>query len=262
MNAKVNLFLKPFFIGAGGLFFTYMVMTMAPPIITTIFSAFLYLSLGVWVGIMHPQSLWYAPLLINILIWMIFIPMGIEIWPPIIRIWYFLIPPLVALPAAYLGTYLGSRLVFAKRTLQNVPELTSGRRFLSYLNIKIFGTYILLFVIGFAGMFICHFLLFVFKVYLGLSLGAGYTLSYLLVYPSLAVILGRKYRDRWFANAIVLCIAPLLSWFSILSSDGKLLLSEISFSNSTIMMVIMPLTLLLSCLAAFVTVRLQKPRPL
>lgn len=259
MNAKVSLFLKPFFIGVGGLFFTYMVMAMAPPIITSIFSALLYLSLGVWVGRMKPQILWYAPLLMNIPIWVIFIPIGIEIWPPIIRIWYFLIPPLVALPAAYLGTYVGSRLVFAKRTSQNVLKLTSERRFFSYPNLKSFGTYILLFVIGFAGMFICLILLFVFNFYFGLSFGAGYTLSYLLVYPSLAVVLSWKYRDRWLANVIVLCVAPSLYWFSILWSDGKLLLSEMSFSNSTIMMAIMPLTLVLSCLAAFVTVRFKKP---
>jgi hypothetical protein len=109
MNAKLSLSLMPFLVGVGGVFFTFMVMMMAPPIITSIISALLYFSLGIWVGRRQPQSLWYAPLLMSILIWIIFIPMGMEIWPPKVHIWYFLLPPMVALPAAYLGTYVGSR---------------------------------------------------------------------------------------------------------------------------------------------------------
>jgi hypothetical protein len=260
INTKVSFFLRPFFIGVGGVLFTFMVMMMTPPLVTSIFSALLYFSLAIWIGRVQPQSLWYAPLLMNILIWVIFIPMGMEFWPPKIRIWYFLIPPLVALPAAYFGTYVGSRTVFAKMTSQTVPELTTERGFFSYPYLKSFGAYLLLFLIGFAGMFICHILLFVSVFLLRLSFGAGYTLSYLLVYPSLAVMQSWRHRDRWFVNAIVLCLVPALWWFSILWSAGKLHLSEISFSNSSIMMVIMPLTLVLSSIAAFVSVRLKKPR--
>lgn len=108
MNAKVSLFLKLFAIGVGALVLTFIAMMITPPLATSIFSALLYFSLGIWVGRMQPHSLWYAPLLMNILIWVIFIPMGMEFWPPIIHIWYFLIPPLVALPSAYLGMYIGS----------------------------------------------------------------------------------------------------------------------------------------------------------
>ena len=108
MNTKVALILKPFTIGLGALILTFMVMMEASPLITAIFSALLYFALGIWVGRLQPQSFWYAPLLMNIFLWAVFIPMGMEFWPPIIRIWYFLIPPFVALPAAYFGMFAGS----------------------------------------------------------------------------------------------------------------------------------------------------------
>ncbi len=106
MPVKISSILKPFFIGSGGFILTCMVMMGTSPLITAIFTVLLYFPLGVWVGKMQPDSLWYAPLLMNILSWIIFIPMGVEFWPPVIRIWYFLVPPFAALIATYAGVYV------------------------------------------------------------------------------------------------------------------------------------------------------------
>ncbi len=244
MPVKISSILKPFFIGSGAFILTFMVMMGTSPLVTAIFTVLLYFPLGVWVGKMQPHSLWYAPLLMNILIWVIFIPMGVEFWPPIIRIWYFLVPPFAALIAAYAGTYV-SYLVNKK----NVRHFPQAKRFVGY---------ILLFFLGVAAMFVCHSLLFLSVYFLKFSFGAGYALSYLLVYPALAIILALRHHFRWLASGVVICLAPLLYWFFLLWSDGKLSLSGISFSNSTIMMVIMPLTFALSCIAAFVVNKPQK----
>ena len=228
------------------------------PLITAIFSALLYFSLGIWLGRMQPQSLWYAPFLMNIFIWVIFIPMGMEFWPPKIRIWYFLIPPLVALFTAYLGMYLGSFFKFAQLTSQNFDGYI-GKRDLNYSPHRTrLVSYIILFFLGVVGMFICYLLVFLYSFFLSLSFGASYALSYLFVYPLLALGQSWRYHERWLRCGVVLCLAPLLYWFSLLWSDGKLSWSRMSFSNDTIMMAIMPLTLALSCITAFVAVRLKK----
>ena len=104
----------PFFIGVGAFVITFVVMQNLPPIGTSIVTILLYFIAGLWIGKLQPNSIWYAPIIMNIIIWLVFIPMGMEIWPPFIHIWYFLIPPIVALPSAYIGMYVGSR-GFARR---------------------------------------------------------------------------------------------------------------------------------------------------
>lgn len=110
MNANFTLGLRPFLIGTGAFILIFMAMMMTTSLATSIISALLYLLAGVWIDRIQPQSLWYAPPLMNIFIWGIFIPTGMEIWPLVIHIWYSLIPPLAALAAAYLGLYVSSKL--------------------------------------------------------------------------------------------------------------------------------------------------------
>lgn len=258
MKARAALILKPFAIGIMGLFFTFMIMTASSPTITTLFSAVLYFSLGLWLGKIQPQTLWYAPLLTGIPIWAIFIPMGMEFWPPVVRIWSFLMPPFAALPATYLGMYAPSTSLFSKSTSRQASRIVGVGTASSSFKLKSLGNYILVFVLGFGCMFICLFLLLLFTFYWGLSFGLSYALSYLLVYPFLAVVLALRYREPSSIVALVLCLSPTLYWFFLLWSDGKLHINGMSFSDSTIMMIVMPLTLALSCLAAFATYKLKK----
>lgn len=105
------IILRPFLIGIGAFAISFIIMMSAPPLPTFILVAILYFLLGIWIGRKQPNTLWYAPLLMNILIWIIFIPMGMDILPPKIHIWYFLIPPVAALLTSYLGMYT-SRFIF------------------------------------------------------------------------------------------------------------------------------------------------------
>ena len=104
----------PFLIGVGVFIISFITMMSAPPLPTSIVTIIIYLIAGLWVGKIQPKSIWYAPILMNIVIWFVFIPMGMEIWPPIIHIWYFLIPPVVALPSAYIGMFLWIQ-IFTKK---------------------------------------------------------------------------------------------------------------------------------------------------
>lgn len=260
MNTKVSFIIKPFALGLGALVFTFMVMMGTSPLITAIFSAVLYFLLGMWIGRIHPQSLWYAPLLLNIFIWVVFIPMGMEFGPPIIRIWQFLIPPLVALSAAYVGTYTGFISIGGKTLPQNVTRISIVKKEFPFPQLNNLLSYLFLFAIGFAGMFICHFLLFLFSFFLAFSMGVSYTFSYLIVYSTLAMLQGARHSQLLLVRILFLCLAPSLYWFFLLWSDGMLSLNKISFSDSTSMIVIMPLTFAFSCIAAYSASWFKKPR--
>ena len=121
MNPVILCVARPLLLGIAGLVLTFIAMEATPPFPTTVLCALLYLALGFAAGRLQPKSLWYAPLFMNLFLWVVFIPMGMEIWPPTIMIWYFLMPPVVALPAAYLGMYLGGRSIASKNTEQLVP---------------------------------------------------------------------------------------------------------------------------------------------
>jgi hypothetical protein len=119
INTKTFLVLKLLAVGMAAAAITFTVMMGTSPLVTSILTAILYFFLSIWIGRVQPQTLWYAPILINIAIWIIFIPMGMEIWPPKIQIWYFLIPPFVSLPAAYLGMFTGFRFVAGNTSRSN-----------------------------------------------------------------------------------------------------------------------------------------------
>lgn len=93
-------------IGLAALVLAFIAMMSAPPLLTSVLTAVIYLGAGFWSGRMKIKLFWFAPLLISAPIWIVFIPMGMEIWPPVIHIWYFLLPPGVALVSAYVGLYL------------------------------------------------------------------------------------------------------------------------------------------------------------
>jgi len=93
-------------IGLAALVLAFIAMMSAPPLPASVLTAVIYLGAGFWSGRMKIKLFWFAPLLISAPIWIVFIPMGMEIWPPVIHIWYFLVPPGVALVSTYVGLYL------------------------------------------------------------------------------------------------------------------------------------------------------------
>jgi hypothetical protein len=121
MNSHVRASLTAFLVGFGAVLLTFMAMMASSPLITFIFSALLYLVAGYWMGRSEARRVWFAPLVMSIPVWVVFVPMGMQIWPPAIRIWYFLAPPVLALLSAYAGMFLGARMSVADKTANPRP---------------------------------------------------------------------------------------------------------------------------------------------
>jgi hypothetical protein len=111
-------------------------------------------------------------------------------------------------------------------------------------------------VLGFAGMFICHFGLFLCHV-AGIEFVA-YVIVYPMVYSGLAIVLTLPGPRLWLSNALYLCVIPFLYWYLLLASDGKLNWRSFSFFESSGMSVIIVLTAGVSALAAFAVSKAKK----
>ena len=122
MNPILRAIMLPIGIGVGALLLAFIAMMSSSPLITSIFTAVVYLAGGFWMARLKINGLWYAPLFANAPIWIVFIPMGMQIWPPAIQIWYFLIPPAVALVTAYIGLYVGARVLPARVTADTISD--------------------------------------------------------------------------------------------------------------------------------------------
>jgi hypothetical protein len=116
--------------------------------------------------------------------------------------------------------------------------------------------YVLPLVLGPVGMLICHFGLFLCQQ-AGIEFMA-YVIVYPVVYAVLAVILTLLGPRLWLSNALYLCVIPVLYWFILLASDGKLNWSSFSFVESSGMSVIIVLTAGVSALAAFAVSKAKK----
>ena len=114
MNSIVRMMLVSVAIGVGAFILSFITMISSTPMITSVFCGVLYMAMGLLTTRMKHEVIWFAPLLMNIPIWIVFIPMGMEIWPPVIHIWYFLLPPGIALISAYVGIYFGLRILRVK----------------------------------------------------------------------------------------------------------------------------------------------------
>ena len=125
-------------------------------------------------------------------------------------------------------------------------------------------TFLLASFVGILGMLISYFLVFVLNFHLELSMGRSNVLAFLFVYPLLTAILANQYRDRWLTSAVGVCLLPTLYIYhhyltdpsSPLRVDGRIQWN-FTFDNTAILLVTLPMTVLFSCLAAYVTVRLR-----
>ncbi len=129
----VKKILIPFIIGTGAFVVVFIFMMSSTPLVTSIITAIIFGVGGLWVGKIQTEILWYSPLLMNIILWLAFVPMGMELFPPKIHIWYFLIPPMVGLVSSYIGMFYGIRYFRAQLDSKDSVKLKSYNNTLSIL---------------------------------------------------------------------------------------------------------------------------------
>jgi hypothetical protein len=113
-------------------------------------------------------------------------------------------------------------------------------------------------VLGFVGMFACHLGLFLCSL-AGITFMA-YLIVYPIVYPVLTVVLTIVEPRLWLTNALFLCIVPFLYWYTVLWTDGRLNLHDLSLFESSGMSVIILLALGLSIVVGFVVSKLRRSK--
>ena len=104
--------------------------------------------------------------------------------------------------------------------------------------------------LGFAGMFMAHFII---------LLGFGFRIKFLLyvvtyptVYTFLAFLLTRSYPKWWISNSICILLIPTTYWYLLLlNSERPPLTINAIFNDSSGMLLILPLTFLLVVLISF-----------
>jgi len=118
--------------------------------------------------------------------------------------------------------------------------------------------YVLPLGLGFAGMLICY-------IFILIAFGSGveypiYMFTYPIVYPVIAIILTLRNSKAWLSSSLLLSALPFLYWFSLLWSEGKMnIQSALKLNQSSGMILIMPITLGIACLASFATSKIKKP---
>jgi hypothetical protein len=119
--------------------------------------------------------------------------------------------------------------------------------------------YVIPLSLGFVGMFLCHFGLFLFYE-AGIKVVA-YLFVYPIVYPLLTATLTFAESSLWLTNALFVCAIPFLYWYALLWSDGKLNPNSFSLFESSGMSVIILLALGLSLLVGFVISKMPMSKP-
>jgi hypothetical protein len=240
MKIKPQAILCPVLMGVAAITLLLPAFSLLAPQWYCLFSGVLLLLLGVWLGGRNPYSLWYAPLLLNLVPGLLMLTF-LYAEPP-----HKVLPGLgIMLLASYLGMFLGRRFTLAAN------EDASLRR----ISVKIGGGlshYLLPLGIGFFAMLI-HMLLFLILVFmLGYFTGLGpypYFLLNLATYLLLAALFAHL-REWWLSDALLLCLAPLLYWmvFMPLRLYSKGVPPDF-FAQG--MMLVMPATVLLAVWAAY-----------
>ena len=104
--------------------------------------------------------------------------------------------------------------------------------------------------LGFAGMFIAHFI-----ILLGFAFGIKfllYVVAYPIVYTLLAFLLTRSNPQWWLSNSICVLLIPFFYWYLLLwNSERPALTVDTFFSDSLGMFLILPLTFALAVFISF-----------
>ena len=241
----LKLYLFPLLLGvAATITGTFFVLAVFGHWVMSMFTVLIFLAGGILLARMQRPCSWYAPVLMNVPLWVRFPPTSID--------GYSLGLPIGALLSAYVGLYMGSHFPATVKVSDRRSMVSAAKAFL------------LASFVGILGMLLSYFFIFVFNFHLELACGTSNALAFLLVYPLLAAILANQNRDRWLTSAVGVCLLPslyiyqhlLFSPNSALHVDGRIQWN-FTFDNDAILLVTLPMTLLLSCLAAYVTVRFR-----
>ena len=103
--------------------------------------------------------------------------------------------------------------------------------------------------LGFAGMFMAHFI-----ILLGFAFGIKfllYVVAYPVVYTLLAFLLTRSNPQWWLSNSICVLLIPFIYWYLLLLNSGTLLTVDIIFTDSRGMLLILPLTFVFAVFISF-----------
>jgi uncharacterized membrane protein len=111
--------------------------------------------------------------------------------------------------------------------------------------------------LGFLGMFIAHIV-----IITGFILGIRipiYFVAYPIVYSLLGLLQTWSHPQRWISSSIFVHLLPWLFWYVLLWRDGRMNLeAAMNFSDSSQMIVILPLSLALTCLSTFILSRYRR----
>lgn len=119
---------------------------------------------------------------------------------------------------------------------------------------------LLITALGFIGMFVAHFLLFILSLGLRLNF-MPYLIAYPLVYITLIFFLTKKWPAWWLSNTIFVLLIPFIYWYVLLWSDQKFSFDNaIRVKESSGMLLILPLTFALAITTSlFIFRRSQQP---
>ncbi len=111
--------------------------------------------------------------------------------------------------------------------------------------------YLLPITLGFAGMLVAHFLLFLLSIGFRLNY-MPYIVTYPIVYIMLALILARNYPNWWLSNVLFILLIPFVYWYILLWSDGKFHWEDaIKVTESSGMLLILPFTFVVAMFISY-----------
>jgi hypothetical protein len=232
------------------------------PVVTALVTSLYFLLMGMWIGEMHPRSLPYAGLHMNILFGGTFLP-GLTHAPSAVDVSQALpifLGPLLALPFSYIGVYIGSRLV-GRPALEQAESRGETSSAVSML--KIYG---IAFLVGLLGMLLAYASALTGTVAFQVAPGVVDTLPLLVIYPILALLLGRHYWRRWLGVGLTVCLLALLSIggfllfspTSPLRHRGQLQWPTLSIDNDSLLVIVLAATVLLSIVTSYIGSRSRK----
>ena len=121
------------------------------------------------------------------------------------------------------------------------------------MNIK---KYLVPFLLGFVGMLVAHII-----ILLAFGLGANfpiYFISYVIVFSMISYFLTRRNPQWWLSNIICLFLISFFYWYILLYSDGTFSWAyAIKITDASGMILILPVTLLLSMIIAALLLRVK-----